>query len=193
MDLRQAVACRPAEAIRGRRGVIVVEGAGPVLTQLLTSDLAAERSRRSALDQRGIAIVTSSGTLTALLAGLATFVAIDKNRPTPSGVALIAFACAVLGFILAAYFGLLTNRSRAYEVLDEYADMDVLRSQEVWSKSADVAYLVVFDVNVRTLRTLRAGNDQKSRFVNRGLVTQLTALVLLAIAAAVNAVQVIAG
>ena len=169
-----------------------MSGAGAVYAQFLAAELLAERARRAALDQRGIAAVTSSGTLVALLAGLATLVALDKGRPAPGGVTLIAFSCAVLCFLVAAYFGLLTNRSREYDVLDEGEGLGRLQSEEVWNETEEVALLVVFRINRRVLATLRSGNDRKSRLVNRALTAQLTALTLLTVAAAASAVQVMA-
>jgi hypothetical protein len=168
----------------------LAEGAGPVFTEFLAGELRNERDRRSALDQRGITIVTSSSTLVTLLSALAAFVALKEGNPTPGLGTVVAFSFALAAFVLAAYFGLLTNRSRRYDVIAGEG-LTLLRESEYWDRSADDARWIMFGRNVDTLTTLRSANDEKSRLVNYGLLAQLIALFFLALTIVLSMVDVL--
>jgi hypothetical protein len=165
-----------------------------VYAEFVAGELEREFERRRTLDQRGISVVTSSSTLVTLLAALAAFMA---ARPTgtstattaaatlgtarPTGTSVATFGLALMSFVVAALLGLLANRSRAYQVLDEESMLS-LRQEDAWNLSADEARWLIVGRQVDTLTSLRAGNFLKSRLVNRALMAQIAALALLAIA-----------
>lgn len=74
--------------------------------------LADEDRRAASLQARGIAVVTTSGTLVTLQAGLATLVLRNLQFQVPEGVQLLAASAAL--FAIAAIFGLLTSWTRPY-------------------------------------------------------------------------------
>jgi hypothetical protein len=157
-----------------------VDGAGSVFAEFVASEVERERARRATLDQRGITIVTSSGTLVTLLSALAAFAALGEGNPTPGPVTLCFFALALASFVIAAIFGLATNRSQGQVVLTT-SSMEKWRSDIAWSQPADDARRLIFHFQVETLQSLRVGNEYKSRLVNRGLLFQLVALFFLSL------------
>jgi hypothetical protein len=90
------------------------DGAASVLMEFIAGELRFERERRATLDQRGIAVVTSSGTLVTLLSGLAAFVALRSGQPVPSIKTFVALSLALTSLLAAAFLGISTNRSRGY-------------------------------------------------------------------------------
>ena len=102
---------------------------GPTIKLILDQ----ERARKTSLESRGAAIITTSGALATLLTGLVTFtrgnvsafhLAIDKN-------AVWALIAAAVSFGLAAVLGLAANLPLFYEE----ADPDILEArvkEEEW-------------------------------------------------------------
>ncbi|MGY1618120.1 hypothetical protein ACI797_15380 [Geodermatophilus sp. SYSU D00691] len=167
-----------------------MEEAPSVLSEFVSAELKTERERRATLDQRGITIVASSSTLVTLLSGLAAFVALGDGDPKASIATFSTFCLTLAGFATAAFFGLWTNRSYGYQVLHEESLLR-FRDEEMWGKSGDEARWLLYRVNVTTLETIRKGNERKSRLVNRGLLAQLIALLLLVATVLVGAGNVL--
>jgi hypothetical protein len=155
------------------------EEAGPVFVEFIVGELKFERERRSALDQRGITAVTSSSTLVTLLSGLVALVGI-KGGVKPSIVMVAVLTLSLLCFVLAASFGIATNRSRPYTTLDE-SSLRSLRDDDAWTLPANEARMLIYGEHVKMLVMIRSGNNRKSAFVNLALRAQLLALSFLAI------------
>jgi hypothetical protein len=158
----------------------LVDGAGRVFAEFVAGELETERTRRAALDQRGTTIVTSSGTLVTLLSALAAFAALREGNPKPGALTLVFFSLALVSFVVAAFYGLLANRSRGHVALAA-ASLDELRGDVPWNQPADDARRLLYGSQVETLQSLRSGNEEKSWLVNRGLLLQLAALFFLAL------------
>jgi hypothetical protein len=84
------------------------EIAGKATLKLIDEQVAKESDRKASLEQRGQAVIISSGLLVALLFGLSTLAtkAVDFTLP---GVAAIFLAVAAIGFLGAAGMGLLVG------------------------------------------------------------------------------------
>lgn len=82
--------------------------AGDRYLELVREQLTEERARKASLEQRGITVITSSGTLVTLLFGLTALATKTQNYelPPPAGAML---ALAALLFVFAALAGIAAN------------------------------------------------------------------------------------
>jgi hypothetical protein len=166
--------------------------AGPIFAEFLANELKSERERRATLDQRGIAVVTSSSTLVTLLSGLVAFIGLRGGTPKPGIATLVALALSLLSFVIAAFYGLATNRSQTYTSLDERS-LRLLREDDAWNLPPNRARWLIYGENVTMMQMLRSGNNQKSRLVNRALSAQLSALAFLALTILIGVIDIAAG
>ena len=151
-------------------------------------ELKAERGRRASLDGRGAAVVTQSGGLLALMTGVAAFV----KRAVPEALpplAVMALILALVFFVGAAACGILVNFPQIYpyDVADE-ATMTKMRIDKR-DHSAEEARSVVSHVHIKTVVSLREGNNRKANFVTAAQVFQILALVTVSIAVFVEIVR----
>ena len=137
----------------------------------------AERERRSAFDSRGQALVTTSGVLVTLLAGLAAAVrAGTALRPPPLAVATVVLALAL--FVISANCGIAAGWNRHY-ALATYATLTRMLDDH-WKDTEVDARNNVATVHAITVKTLRAANRFKAACVSIGLIVQVLALIVFA-------------
>lgn len=82
-------------------------------------------------------------------------------------------------FVLAALLGLLANRLHGHKVVTP-RQLRVWRADRKWGDTADKARQVLALANIRTLESLRSGNNKKASFIEAALWAQLSAIILLA-------------
>jgi hypothetical protein len=152
---------------------------GKTFAAFVEAELKAERERRTALDARGVGLVTTSGSLTTLLAAVGAFVSGRTGFQLPSSAAP-PLVITLLAFALASGLGLLASHNRKYAVADA-ATLAALTGPR-WATHEVDARSVVAQINARTVSTLRLGNDKKSFLLIAGLGCQLVGLVSLAVA-----------
>jgi hypothetical protein len=111
------------------------------------------------LEQRGLAVITTSGVLVTLLFGLT---ALSVRRATTfvipntaAGLLIAALVC----FVLAALCAIFTNLPRSYEGVT----VDALRGavRERWTDSEAVASEMVALTRLKTLASAKTNNDAK--------------------------------
>lgn len=76
--------------------------------ELVKEQLTEERARKSSLEQRGVAVITSAGTLVTLLLGLSALATKAPNYLLPEPASLLLSVAAGL-FVAAALAGIATN------------------------------------------------------------------------------------
>jgi len=153
--------------------------------QLIETQLAEERATKASLEQRGLAVVTTSGVLATLLFGLAAF-AKQSQKVALGAPERYLLLTALLLFVGASAAGLWVARPRAYreakiEVLYERVTKD-----EWYQRDPVEAYRRDAQSNVFILETARTrnGNKAKSLF----LAISLEVLAVACVAAAVGLV-----
>ncbi len=154
--------------------------AGDSYGPFLAAALAEQRSRKASFEQRGLAVVTSSGTLTAVLAG---FVALTgRQTHSVSAVVELLVTVGAVCFVFAAVFGLATNRPvNAYqEPSDEW--LTSLTGEAVWSADPVLGSRRVAEANVGTLTSYRAANGRKAVLLTLALGFEVAAVAILAVA-----------
>lgn len=157
-----------------------VSEAGRVYQATVTSLLAAEFERRKTLEARGGTLLTSSTTLLALIFGLTVLVT-GKGAVFAVHLAVYVLYGALAVFVVSAAIAIIVQTQlQRYEVVSCEYLKTLAGSDAEWSRSADHAVRAEVSQKVRTLCSLRGGNNTKARWVVAGLVVQLTAIALLA-------------
>lgn len=151
-----------------------------VYDELLKDELASEDDRKSSLEQRGLAVITTSGVLVTLLFGLAALSTKSESTFDLSGFAESALAVGLIFFVLAAIFGLRTNAPRDYEQASP-SDIKLLLDEEPISDD-DAARIDVAHVRVDELTAARARNGEKADLVLWAMRFEVLAVTAVAIA-----------
>lgn len=145
---------------------------------LLTDQLADERAKKNSLEQRGIAVITTSGTLVTITLG---FVALATRAQTyvlgPTVVALLVVALA--GLVLAAAAGLVVNLPARLPVVDAGEFTTVNGGDDLETVGAE------HEVLAHLLTDLRQVNRPRARILFAGLLVEVTALAVMAVAVVV--------
>jgi len=154
---------------------------GKTYAAFIEAELKAERERRTAYDARGMSLVTTSGSLVALLAAVVAFVRAGESFVFPRA-ALIPLVAALVTLAAAAGAGILANWNRLYAV-PKPVTLERLLSDR-WAVDDEVdARNHVGSMQVSTIDSLRQGNNWKAWCITVGLGAQLLALVALSVAA----------
>ncbi|GAA5096407.1 hypothetical protein [Nocardia iowensis] len=152
---------------------------GQTYAAFIETELKTERERRATFDARGQALVTTSGALFTLLAGVAALVKTPATTRLPSAVLPMGTVTLLL-FVGAAICGAIAGWNRWYAVAA--ADtLAVMVSADHWIDDEVDARNYLSTLAVETLRTLRTSTDLKAKWVGIGLVIQVLALVALGV------------
>jgi hypothetical protein len=150
---------------------------------LVATRLAEEEGRHGSLQARGLAVVTTSGTLVTLIFAVAQFVLRSRAvvRVPDASRWMLTIAAAV--FVGAAICGLVANipRDLGRPVSSEIAE----KIDSEWSKSGVSAEKTVALTRARQLQKLESVNDVAAWAVLAGLATEVFAIALAAAAVGV--------
>lgn len=151
---------------------------GDAYAGFIEAELKNERDRRAGLDARGLGVVTTSSALIALVLSLS--VVVTGTDFTVSGLSAAGVFLSLLLFMVAGVAGILANANRSHEVASTETLNEMLCSH--WTDTEVTARNIRASLNVRTLSTLRAGNNVKVGFLTAALVCQLVAIAALVVA-----------
>lgn len=152
---------------------------GDAYSAFIEAELKNERDRRTSLDARGLAIVTTSSGIITLIFALSALVTGPDFKISDAGRNWLISS--LVGFILSGVVGIAANANMfGYRV----ASIDTLRKMltEHWKDSEPSAKNVSSTLHVQTLQSLRRGNDTKVYILTLGLSLQAVAITLLAVA-----------
>jgi hypothetical protein len=161
--------------------------AGVIYSALVITRLTEEDKRGSSLQTRGVAVVTTSGTLVTLLVALSQFRVGGKVLPNLPAASRWLFAIAITAFVAAAFSGLMANLPRALVRPHLSSLVDLIKSE--WSAPASAAEKPVALARARQLQELETANDRVARAVFAGLVAEVLAVALAATAVLVALAQ----
>jgi hypothetical protein len=156
----------------------MVSEQGRTYLAFIEGELKAERERRVAYDARGQALVTTSGALVTLLAGLAAVVKGGTTAQVSPGTVTVVVLALVL-FVCAAGCGIVAGWNRHY-ALATYGTLHRMLDEH-WTDDEVDARNHVATLHSLTVHTLRRANAFKAAFVSAGLVAQVLALVALGV------------
>jgi hypothetical protein len=150
-----------------------------VYAAFISEQLSRQDTRKASLEQRGISVVTSSGTFVSLLFALVAVLtgAEDFELPSDAQPWLLAAATA---FVLAGIGGILTNMPGRYRSPDAATLNQVIA--ERWSDSPEEAENEVSAARVEVFARAQEVNSSKGRILVAAVAIEVLAVVFLAIA-----------
>jgi hypothetical protein len=145
-----------------------------VYSDFLAGELAVQNARKASFEQRGIAVVTTAGTLVTLLFGLAALSTSVAKAEQLSGSTKTALAYALVLFVVSAILALLTNLPIGYQAVpaDEIRD----RLREKPGRDADAARRDIALTQVKVLRDAKRKNSLKGWCLFGALVFEVVAV-----------------
>ena len=147
-----------------------------VYADFIKSMLDAEDSRKSSLEQRGIGIITASGTLVTLLFGLTTaitgaktftFPAPARDWLTPAAILFVAAAAAAVAVNVPLFYG---------KIEVDRADLE-----PAWHDDAPDARAAVADMRLKRWHAAQGVNSVKAWILVVGAVLELAAVAMLTV------------
>ncbi|MGO9779863.1 MAG: hypothetical protein ACLPKE_06350 [Streptosporangiaceae bacterium] len=152
--------------------------ASDIFAAVIDRELDQERERTTSLEQRAVAVITSSGVLVSLVFGFGALIKGQENPHLPLA-ARILLALALAAFVLAAVVSLLTNRPRAYKPLGVRDDLQRMVA-DFWSISADHARRSIAEFRVGEVDRWRDNNKLKASDLQRAIAMECCGIGLLA-------------
>lgn len=156
------------------------ELAGSAYTSLIDSQLAREDARKTSFEQRGIGVITTSGTIVTLLFGLAALV--TKSDAFVLGTwQKIFLGSALVFFFVAAITGILVNKPMTYE---EAAPEGLRRLLEepYWFGRVGIGSRRATEMKIAMLARARRQNDFKGSVLIIALSAEVAGIFLVAVA-----------
>lgn len=147
------------------------EVAGPVIAQLIAKEMERSQAMTVSLQTRGLAVISSSGTLVTLLFGLSAL-ATNVDAFVLSSATRIPLIFAAILLVLAAVAGIMTNapRQRHAVGLDTLAP---LLDDEMWSADAKRALQATARTQLTIAKAARAANQRMARFLLSGIILEI--------------------
>jgi hypothetical protein len=147
-----------------------------IYADFVKSLLDAESSRKSSLEQRGIAVITSSGTLVTLLFGLIAVVTSSKTFALPTRVHGWLAAAAIL-FVLAALAGIAMNIPLFYgQIIISEGEL-----RASWGDTASDAQAAVTGARLKRLGQASKVNTAKAWILILSVLLELAAVIILTV------------
>jgi hypothetical protein len=147
-----------------------------VYADFIKSMLDAEDSRKSSLEQRGIGIITTSGTLVTLLFGLTTAITGAKTFTFPTAARDWLTPAAIL-FVAAAAAGIVVNVPLFYGKIEVgRADLE-----PVWHDDAPDARAAVAAMRLERVHAAQGVNNVKAWILVIGALLELAAVAMLTV------------
>jgi len=154
-----------------------------VYADYIQEQLEAQEARKTSLEQRGLAVISTSGVLVTLLFGL-TALSVQRAKTFDLPRAAAAFLIvALVCFVLAAVSALVTNLPRSYQGVT----VEGLRSavSDRWDDDEGKALRKVARTRLDVLAAAKEVNGQKARALVASMVLEIIAVALVGVAMAI--------
>jgi hypothetical protein len=158
------------------------DNAGAAYGKLIADQLTEERSRKTSLETRGIAVITTSGTLATLLFALTAGLTAASSFKLPAD-AKLPLLLSLVAFVIAAMTGLATNVPLIYREPTPQA-LAKLVDARYWTGPATIGQVRVAAAQVSVLSAARVANNLKVRLLVAAAGAELFAVAFLAWAVA---------
>jgi hypothetical protein len=146
----------------------------------IAKELDREYDRRDTLNTRSAATITSATTLVTV--SMAVVVVVQGQHFIVSGVLKVGSLLGALVLLLAAaVLSILAGATRSRFEVAAVNDMNRMLAAELWSVDNIDARNYTAQLNLLAIRSLRAGNGIKYRFLVLSLFTQAIGVLLLAV------------
>jgi hypothetical protein len=150
---------------------------------LLLEQLADERTKKGSLEQRGLAVISTAGTLVAIILG---FVALATRNPSSSlpGTAALLLLIALLVLVIASAAGLLVNLPARTPIVDAEG-LVAMADHADWNRPDPETARTEYRLQGQMLIALRKVNRVRARVLISALLLEVLALTLMATSAVV--------
>jgi len=141
---------------------------GETYLAFVEAEMSNELARRERIDRQAASVVASSGTLLTLFTGILTFLKGKEGAshdPSPTLVLTVGL------FLAAAALGLVASSAKRYKVTAPSTLLAML--SEHWTDTETTARNSVGRLTVRSIGTLRVGNNAKSRWLLTAVILEL--------------------
>lgn len=145
----------------------------------LKDEIAAQDARKASFEQRGLAVVTTSGTLVTLLLALAAFSTKEADTFLLPTDARTWLSRALSLFLVSAAAALLSNLPLPYKAVEPDQIKGRMKNDE-FASSADAATKDIALTRVKTLISAKRQNSRKGWVVFSALVLEILAVGCLA-------------
>jgi hypothetical protein len=153
--------------------------AGSEYSAYVAQLLAEQDARKASIEQRGLAVISTSGSLATLLFALVAVVTSGDNFELPSQ-ANGPIGAALVSFVLAGVLGLLTNLPLVYSNID-LSDPNKL-FWDHWDKGVNDARQRVVATRLRVLKSAQKLNNLKGYSLIAALFVEVAGVAAVAIA-----------
>jgi hypothetical protein len=152
----------------------MTDSAPEIYSDLVSGLLTAEADRRTTLEAKGSAVITTAGTLVTLLFGLVALVDGSEKFDLPTAAHGWLFA-AICGFVVACGAAIFVSLPLPY------GETKLTAQQLItwWDQAPDLALLAVSSVRLEALAAARRMNDVKVRILFVATIALVVALFLL--------------
>ncbi|MGP3955619.1 hypothetical protein ACTWPT_06440 [Nonomuraea sp. 3N208] len=144
---------------------------------LLLDQLADERALKGALEQRAIVVISTSGTLVAIVLGFVSLAARTQAYAVPQPTVLL-LTCAFGALIAASITGLLINLPVRTYVIDD-AELVKAADQPDWHIADEESSREEYQLQASLLVKLRRVNRVRVRLLFIALLLEVLALILM--------------
>jgi hypothetical protein len=152
--------------------------AGDVYGQLFVTMLSEQSDRKSSIEQRALAVITTSGGLVSLLIALSALL-LSKNATLHLNAGSRAvIITAVAAFVAAAILALIANTPRGYA---DFASEDVDRMMNEFDHSEKDARWLVAQRRAEILKRAKKLNDGKAHLLQVAVATEVGGVALVAL------------
>lgn len=146
--------------------------------EFVKDELAAQDQRKTSFEQRGIAVITTSGTLATLLFALAALSTKESDTFVLPADARDWLLYALVGFVLAAVAAVITNWPVSYEAVDAEAIKERLKKDPPWD--AERAAKDIALTRVKALDSAKKKNGFKAWALTAGMGFEVAAVACVA-------------
>ncbi|MBN9742406.1 hypothetical protein DMP23_15055 [Amycolatopsis sp. A1MSW2902] len=145
---------------------------GPVIASLIDKEIDNARANASSLQVRGLAVISSSGTLVTLLFGLSALSTKAQNFVLPDAVKLPLYLAAAL-LVLAAAAGIFTNAPRRSDAIALKNLTPLIAEDRYWNAPSIYAEREVAKTRLTVLQNSRAINISTARTLLVAIVLEI--------------------
>ncbi len=154
-----------------------------VLADYTKEQLEIEDKRKTSFEQRGLAVVTTSGALVTLLFGLAALSTKAQQTFVLEAAAKPPLAAALGLFVVAALAALLTNLPLNYEWPDREKLLEALRADPPVAEQVALKKVAITRLDV--LKAARSKNEFKGKALIVAIAIEVVAVGAVAVAVAI--------
>jgi hypothetical protein len=135
--------------------------AGEIYSKYILQQIIDEDSRRSSIEQRGLAVVTTTGVLTTALLGVSALVKPSSNHGIPAA-AHGYLATAIISLMVAAVVALLTNVPLSYHKVTTDELVSIAKNRDFFREPSLDAMQRIAVTQVKELTVARDKNTTKA-------------------------------